>query len=89
VLGFTAGKIPSIALNLPLVKEAAIVGVFWNSWIARQPLQHHQNMAELYDLYQSGKLSPLIGAEFPLHDYEQAFASISARRARGKIILKM
>jgi NADPH2:quinone reductase len=87
VIGFTAGIIAKIALNLPLLKEASIVGVFWNSWIMREPDQHHKNMAELYALYLEGKVSPLISATFPLVAYERAFACLSERRAVGKIIL--
>ena len=87
VLGFTTGNIPSIALNLPLVKEASIIGVFWNSWIVRYPDLHHENMAELFRLYLDGKINPLISDTYPLAEYEKAFNSLAARRALGRIVL--
>ena len=87
VLGFTAGDIPKIPLNLPLVKEAAIVGVFWNSWIQRRPDQHHDNMSRLFQLYLDGKISPLISSTYPLENYEEAFHCLAERRALGRIIL--
>ncbi|MDH3993523.1 MAG: zinc-binding dehydrogenase, partial [Gammaproteobacteria bacterium] len=83
----TAGDIPKIALNLPLVKEAAIVGVFWNSWIQRRPDQHHDNMSRLFQLYLDGKISPLISSTYPLENYEEAFHCLAERRALGRIIL--
>ena len=89
MLGFTAGKIPSIALNLPLVKEAAIVGVFWNSWIQRRPDEHHDNMSRLYQLYHDGKINPLISGAYPLEKYEEAFLCLAERRALGRIILTL
>lgn len=87
VLGFTAGNIPSIPLNLPLVKEASLVGVFWNSWIKRYPDQHHENMADLFRLYLDGKIKPLISNTYPLEEYEKAFRCLAERRALGRIIL--
>ena len=87
VLGFTAGNIPAIALNLPLVKEASLVGVFWNSWIMRYPDLHHENMAELFRLYLDGKVNPLISDTYPLAEYEKAFHCLAGRRALGRIIL--
>ena len=87
VIGFMAGAIAKIPLNLPLVKEASIVGVFWNSWLEREQEQHRNNMDKLFELYLDAKLKPLISESFPLQEYQQAFACLSERRAVGKIIL--
>lgn len=89
VIGFTAGNIPSIPLNLPLLKEASVVGVFWNSWIMRHPDEHHKNMADLFRLYIDGKIDPLISQIYALEDYQKAFHCLAERRALGKIILTM
>lgn len=89
VLGFTAGNIPKIPLNLPLVKEASLIGVFWNSWILRHPDQHRKNMADLFRLFLDGDIKPLISQTYALEDYEKAFHSLADRRALGRIILTM
>jgi NADPH2:quinone reductase len=87
VIGFTAGNIPDIPLNLPLLKEASIVGVFWNSWIMRRPDEHRKNMADLFRLYSDGQIKPLISEQYALEDYEKAFHCLAERRALGRIIL--
>jgi NADPH2:quinone reductase len=89
VLGFTAGNIPKIPLNLPLVKEASLIGVFWNSWILRHSDQHQENMADLFRLFLDGDIKPLISQTYPLENYEKAFLCLAERRAIGRIILTM
>ncbi len=89
VLGFTAGNIPNIPLNLPLVKEASLIGGFWNSWMLRHPDQHHKNMAELFRLFVDGEIKPLISQTYALEDYEKAFHCLAERRALGRITLTM
>jgi NADPH2:quinone reductase len=89
VLGFTAGNIPKIPLNLPLVKEASLIGVFWNSWILRHPDQHRKNMSDLFRLFGQGEIKPLISQTYPLENYEKAFHCLAERRAIGRIILTM
>ena len=89
VVGFAAGDIPSIPLNLTLLKECQIVGVFWGAWAMRNPKDQAQNMAELTAWYEAGSIQPLISESFALEDYLAAFASLSERRAQGKLILTM
>lgn len=89
VIGFVAGEIPSIPLNLPLLKEASIVGVFWNSFLLRDHAAHLENMDELYQFYLEGKLKPLVCEKFALEDYADAFRCIAERRAKGKVILQL
>ena len=87
VIGFAGGQIPAIPFNLPLVKGAAIVGVFWGDLVAREPALHHANMAELYAMHAAGKLKPLISERFPIAQGGAAIRLIMDRKATGKVIV--
>ena len=87
VIGFAGGQIPAIPLNLPLVKGASIVGVFWGDFVNRDPAGHHANMAELYAMHAAGNLRPLISARFPLAEGGAAIRHMMDRRAMGKVIV--
>src|SRR6516165_9319491 len=87
VIGFAGGQIPSLPLNLPLVKGAAIVGVFWGDFVAREPAAHHANMAELYAMHAEGKLKPLISARFPIAEGGAAIRMLMDRKVTGKVIV--
>ena len=89
VIGFASGPIPAIPLNLMLLKGASLVGVFWGAWAARFPLESQNNFDELIGMIDSGQFSPLVTEVYPLDQYKAAFASISERRAKGKVILSM
>jgi NADPH2:quinone reductase len=89
VIGFAAGDIPSMPLNLPLLKCASIIGVFWGSWIKRFPDQGAANFGELAEMISSGRLDLLVTEVYSLDDYLDAFRAIGERRARGKVILSM
>ena len=88
VVGFPAG-IPSIPLNLPLLKNCQIVGVFWGAFTKREPEQHGQQMDELFDYYQQGKIRPRISLSMPLADAAEALRLIETRQAKGKIVLTL
>jgi NADPH:quinone reductase len=87
VIGFAGGEIPSIPLNLPLLKGCSVVGVFWGSFAQREPDVQRRNVAELWSLFESGKLTPVVGETHPMEDYAQAFESLITRRARGKVVV--
>jgi NADPH2:quinone reductase len=87
VIGFAGGQIPAVPFNLPLVKGAAIVGVFWGDFVAREPALHHANMAQLYAMHAAGKLKPLISARFPIAGAGAAIRSIMDRQVTGKVIV--
>ncbi len=89
VIGFASGPIPKIPLNLTLLKGCSLVGVFWGRFTGEEPEVHRQNVAELTELFESGKLNPLVTEVYPLEDYEAAYGSMIERRARGKVILTM
>jgi len=89
VIGFASGPIPKIPLNLCLLKGASIVGVWWGTWATKFPRESQKNFQELIAMIDGGKFSPLVTEVYPLDDYKAAFASISERRAKGKVILSM
>ncbi|MFQ5608911.1 MAG: NADPH:quinone oxidoreductase family protein [Woeseiaceae bacterium] len=87
VVGFTCGEIPRFPANIALLKEASVVGVWWGTWLQKHPQQHAQNLQEINDLLEAGKLAPKVTKVFQLDDYGEAFRTVSERRAIGKIVL--
>jgi len=87
VVGFAAGGIPRIPLNLPLLKGCAVVGVFWGTWMRRRPDEVAENVAELTALYEQGRIAPQVMEVFALEDHREAFALLSERRVLGKVVL--
>jgi NADPH2:quinone reductase len=88
VVGFAAGEIPKIPLNLTLLKNCDIRGVFWGEWTRRNPDAHRANMRELMDWTAAGKLSAHIHKVYPLAETTQAMKAITSRAVMGKIVLK-
>jgi NADPH2:quinone reductase len=88
VIGFAAGEIPKIPLNLVLLKGCDIVGVHWGAFVTRDPAAEARNMSEIVQWCADGKLSAHVHAAYPLADTAQALKDIAARRIMGKAILK-
>ena len=89
VIGFASGPIPRIPLNLTLLKGCSIVGVFWGRFTGEEPAEHLKNIEELWELFGSGKLSPVVTDVYTLDEYMQAYNCMIERRARGKVIMTM
>ncbi|WP_346839414.1 NADPH:quinone oxidoreductase family protein [Microbulbifer sp. SAOS-129_SWC] len=89
VIGFASGDIPRLPMNLPLLKAGDIMGIFWGSWAQREPKANLQNFSELLQMVEEGRLKPLTTEVYHFEEYVQAFASITERRARGKVILTL
>jgi NADPH2:quinone reductase len=87
VVGFANGAIPSIALNLTLLKGLSIVGVFWGDFARREPAHAAQDLKEMMALLDAGKLKPLVSARYPFERVAEALNSVIARKAVGKIVL--
>jgi NADPH:quinone reductase len=87
VIGFASGPIPKISLNLALLKGCSIVGVFWGRFSGEEPEANVQNIEELWELFASGKIKPVVTDSFSIDQYEEAFNCLIERRARGKVIL--
>lgn len=87
VIGFAAGDIPKIPLNIVMLKGCDLQGVFWGEALVRDPAGHKRNMAELLKWVQEGKLKPHVHAVYPLEEIAVALDEIAARRVRGKVML--
>ncbi|HMC43648.1 MAG TPA: NADPH:quinone oxidoreductase family protein [Acidimicrobiales bacterium] len=87
VIGFAAGDIPKIPLNLPLLKSCSVVGVFWGAFAAREPERHRENVRELVGWWQEGKLRPHVSSTYPLDRAGEAIRELADRRAKGKVVV--
>lgn len=89
VIGFASGTIPALPVNLPLLKGAAVIGVFWGSFAQRQPQANVDNFQQLFTWYAQGKLKPLVSKTFALEDTGKAISTLAARKAVGKLVIKV
>ena len=89
VVGFAAGEIPKLPLNLVLLKGCDVLGVFWGSFAERDPAGHRTNIAQLMQWCADGKLSAHIHATYPLAKTAEALKVLAERKAMGKVILTM
>lgn len=89
VIGFASGQISKIPANLPLLKGSSIVGVFWGRFTEEEPETNAENTAELFRLLQDGKLKPHVSETYPLEKSALALEALAARRAKGKIVIKI
>jgi NADPH2:quinone reductase len=87
VVGFAAGDIPKLPLNLVLLKSCDVRGVFWGSWTQRQPEAHRANSAELLRWCAEGKISAHVHARYPLAEGARALKDIAERKVMGKVVL--
>ncbi|MEM8704187.1 MAG: NADPH:quinone oxidoreductase family protein [Pseudomonadota bacterium] len=88
VIGFAAGDIPKIPLNIVMLKGVDVLGVFWGAAVERNPCRHRANMTRLLDWVQEGRLKPHIHGVYPLEEIAVALDEIAARKVRGKVILQ-
>ena len=89
VVGFASGKIPSIPLNLPLLKSASIVGVFWGSFWRENPLANRSNILMVLKWIAQNKVDVPLGKIYPLREAAVALEDLMERRAIGKSVLKV
>jgi NADPH2:quinone reductase len=87
VIGFASGEIPKIPLNLLLLKQASVVGVFWGAYARMRAARNAANFAELFSWYRDGRLRPHVSETYPLADFAQALDTVMNRRAKGKVVL--
>ena len=87
VVGFAAGEIPKIPLNLTLLKGCSIVGVFWGEFTKREPESFAAAMAKLGRWYGEGRLKPHISATLPLERAAEALTLMAERKVKGKVVL--
>ena len=87
VVGFAAGDIPKIPINLLLLKGSALVGVFWGEFVRREPALNNENMQLLFSWLRERKIDPLISQRFPLAQAPQALEALLGRAAIGKVVI--
>lgn len=88
VIGFASGAIPQFPVNLALVKGFAVVGVFWGTFTAREPLAYAANVAGLLGWHAAGKVKPVIEGRYPLRDAAAVLKRVMGRETTGKLILE-
>ncbi|MEM7058934.1 MAG: NADPH:quinone oxidoreductase family protein [Pseudomonadota bacterium] len=88
VIGFAAGDIPKIPLNLPLLKQASLVGVFWGAYTRREPESNLADLRQIMAWISDGTLKPLISGSYPLAEGGKAIRHIADRKALGKLIIE-
>ncbi|MFT3732617.1 MAG: NADPH:quinone oxidoreductase family protein [Hyphomicrobium sp.] len=89
VVGFAAGDIPKIPLNLLLLRGAEIAGVFWGEAVMRDPAGHRANMTKVLEWVREGRLRPRIHGTYPLDKIAEALSVLDRREATGKIVITM
>ena len=87
VIGFAAGPIPSLPMNLPLLKGASIVGVFWGDFAKREPKANAAMMGELAQWYAQGRIKPVIDRTMPMAELPAAYAHMGSRGVMGKLVM--
>jgi NADPH2:quinone reductase len=87
VVGFAAGDIPKIPLNLPLLKGSSVVGVFWGDFTRREPKAFADSISQLGKWFREGKLKPHVSQTFPLEQAVEALKLMAARKVTGKVVL--
>jgi NADPH:quinone reductase len=89
VVGFAAGEIPKIPLNLALLKERQILGVYWGDSMSAEPKTHLANMRYLAESFATGKIAPAITKTYPLANVKQALHDLAGRKVLGKVVVTM
>jgi len=87
VVGFAQGGIPSLPLNLALLKGASIVGVFWGDFARREPQANAKALGELAQWYATGRVKPVIDQRLPMAALQEAYQRMGSRQVRGKLVL--
>ena len=89
VIGFAAGEIPRIPLNLTLLKSCDIVGVFYGNFAQRDPAGNRALMTQLLEWVREGRLRPEVSARYRLEDAAKAMEALTSRAVTGKVVLTM
>ncbi|MEA1902987.1 MAG: NADPH:quinone oxidoreductase family protein [Actinomycetota bacterium] len=87
IIGFAAGEIPSLPLNLPLLKGNSVVGVFWGRFTSEQPDKHRENSDQIISWVEDGTLSPQIQRRFTLDESPEALRWVANRKALGRVVV--
>lgn len=89
VVGFASGKIPHLPFNLPLLKSASIVGVFWGSFWRNFPEQNRLNISQVLKWFGESRLTVQLTEAYALKDARAAILQLADRKVQGKIVLEI
>lgn len=87
VVGFAAGEIPKIPLNLALLKERSLVGVYWGDSVKHDPRGHERNLQQLVEWFGAGIIKPVVSERVPLAQAPAALARLTGRQVKGKVVV--
>jgi NADPH2:quinone reductase len=87
VIGFASGAIPSVAANRILLKNIEVTGLHWGAYAQHQPQSIPEVFRALFDLYEQGRIRPVVFRTYPLEDAAQALADLGSRKTWGKVVL--
>ncbi|NJN47508.1 MAG: zinc-binding dehydrogenase, partial [Candidatus Competibacteraceae bacterium] len=88
-IGFASGKVPQPPANILLVKNCAVLGLYWGAYLWRNPLIMQNSLSELLSWHAQGQLKPHVSRTYPLEQAREALADLLARRSTGKLVLTM
>jgi NADPH2:quinone reductase len=88
-IGFTSGDIPSLPVNLLLLKNYSVVGAFWGAWANRFPDESGAADAAVMALVAAGQLRPLVLQILPLQDFAKAISMLNQRQVQGRVVLEI
>ena len=88
-IGFTSGEVPTLAMNLPLLKNYSVVGCYWGAWTEREPEQCQAADDQLFDAIAKGILRPQMPAMLPMSQFAEGLHRIASRRAATRIVLRI
>jgi len=87
VVGFATGDIPRLPLNLALLKERQILGVYWGDWAKRNPKLQQAHLLQLLEWFRDGKIAPPVTEQLPLSGAVDALQRMARREVRGKLVV--
>ena len=87
IIGFAAGRIPSIALNRVLLKNISIVGVLWGGYVLSHPQYEKEAQTALMKMYDAGKIKPSVNAMYPFAEAPRGLRDLADRKVMGKAVL--
>jgi NADPH2:quinone reductase len=88
-IGFTSGEVPSLAMNLPLLKNYSVVGCYWGAWAERQPQESRVADEQLFAAVAQGDLRPQVSEVLPMASFAEGLQRLASRRATARVVLRM
>jgi NADPH:quinone reductase len=88
-IGFTSGEIPTLAMNLPLLKNYSVVGCYWGAWAEREPAQSYAADEEIFAAVAAGNLRPRTPEVLPMTSFAHGLQQIARRRATARTVLRI